>query len=135
MAYKFQLGTAKLSGSIIPTDDDAFDLGEAGKEFQNLFIDGTANVDAINLAGTDITSDAGEINLLDGSSAGTVVNSKAVIYGASGQVNGTTVSSSAELKGQSLEIEIGQDIGARAAGDFTIVFPAAAASTAIIRIA
>lgn len=32
-----------------------------------------------------VTSTAAEINLLDGSSAGTIVNSKAVIYGAAGQ--------------------------------------------------
>ena len=37
------------------------------------------------------TSTATEINLLDGSQAGTVVNSKAVIYGASGEINATTL--------------------------------------------
>ena len=35
---------------------------------------------------TDVTSTAAEVNLLDGSVADTVVNSKAVIYGAAGQV-------------------------------------------------
>jgi len=50
-------------------------------------------VDATTLAigGTDVTSTAAELNLVDGSSAGTIVNSKAVIYGASGEVNGTTL--------------------------------------------
>jgi hypothetical protein len=63
-------------------------------------------VDATTLAigGTDVTSTAAELNILDGvtstaaelnlvdgSSAGTIVNSKAVIYGASGEVNGTTL--------------------------------------------
>ena len=38
-----------------------------------------------------ITSSAAELNLLDGSSAGTIVNSKGVIYGASGEVNATTL--------------------------------------------
>jgi len=38
-----------------------------------------------------ITSTVGELNLVDGSVAGTVVNSKAVIYGASGEVNATTL--------------------------------------------
>jgi len=40
---------------------------------------------------TGVTSTAAEINLTDGSSAGTIVNSKAVIYGASGEVNATTL--------------------------------------------
>jgi len=38
-----------------------------------------------------VTSTATEINLIDGSVAGTVVNSKAVIYGAAGEVNATTL--------------------------------------------
>jgi len=38
-----------------------------------------------------VTSTAAELNLVDGASAGTVANSKAVIYGASGEVNATTL--------------------------------------------
>ena len=38
-----------------------------------------------------VTSTAAEINLVDGSAAGTVANSKAVIYGSSGEVNATTL--------------------------------------------
>ena len=43
------------------------------------------------IASLGITATAAELNLIDGSSAGTIVNSKAVIYGASGQVNATTL--------------------------------------------
>jgi hypothetical protein len=38
------------------------------------------------IGGTAVTSTAVEVNLLDGSTADTVVNSKAVIYGAAGQI-------------------------------------------------
>jgi hypothetical protein len=38
-----------------------------------------------------VTATAAELNLLDGSAANTVVNSKAVVYGSSGQVQATTV--------------------------------------------
>lgn len=38
-----------------------------------------------------VTSTAAEINLLDGASAGTIVNSVAVVYGAAGEVNATTL--------------------------------------------
>ena len=38
-----------------------------------------------------VTSTATELNLVDGSSAGNIVNSKAVIYGSNGEVNATTL--------------------------------------------
>jgi len=44
-----------------------------------------------NPGSTSITSTPAELNLLDGSSASTVVNSKGVIYGSSGQVAATTI--------------------------------------------
>ena len=43
------------------------------------------------VGGTAVTSTAAELNLLDGSTAGTVVNSKGVVYGSSGEVAATTV--------------------------------------------
>lgn len=48
-------------------------------------------IDTSTLSDFGVTSTAGELNLLDGSGAGTIVNSKGVIYGASGQVNATTL--------------------------------------------
>ena len=61
--------------------------------------DGTGKVEvhtinagtSLEIGGTAVSSNAGELNLVDGSSAGTVVNSKAVIYGSSGEVNATTL--------------------------------------------
>jgi hypothetical protein len=38
-----------------------------------------------------VTATATELNLIDGSIAGTIVNSKAVVYGAAGEVNATTL--------------------------------------------
>ena len=38
-----------------------------------------------------VTATAAELNLIDGSAAGTIANSKAVIYGSSGEVNATTL--------------------------------------------
>ena len=49
----------------------------------------TATATEINSALDGITSTYAELNLLDGSSAGTVVNSKAVIYSGSGAIAGT----------------------------------------------
>jgi hypothetical protein len=62
------------------------------------------DISTLTLNGTNVTADANELNkldgvtsttaelnLLDGSVANTVVNSKAVVYGSSGEVQATTV--------------------------------------------
>ena len=52
---------------------------------------GEISVTTLDIGGTNVTSTAAELNLIDGSSASTIVNSKAVIYGSSGEVNATTL--------------------------------------------
>lgn len=49
-----------------------------------------ATLDNLTLGNTAVTSDAGELNLLDGAAAETIANSKAVIYGNIGEVTGST---------------------------------------------
>jgi hypothetical protein len=44
---------------------------------------------SLNDGTTTLTSTAAELNLVDGSTAGTILNSKAVIYGSGGEVNAT----------------------------------------------
>lgn len=56
-------------GAIVPITDNDIDLGTSSLEFKDLYVDGTANVDAINLDGTLITSTAAELNILDGVTA------------------------------------------------------------------
>ena len=59
-------------------------------EWNKLIVNGsTIDVAALELSSTAVSSTAAELNLIDGSSAGTIVNSKAVIYGSGGEVNGT----------------------------------------------
>lgn len=48
-------------------------------------------IDTSSLTDFGVTSSSAELNLLDGSAAGTIVNSKGVIYGSSGEVNATTL--------------------------------------------
>jgi hypothetical protein len=38
---------ADVNSSIIPNTDDTFDLGSSGQEWRNLYLDGTANIDAL----------------------------------------------------------------------------------------
>jgi hypothetical protein len=51
-------------------------------------VSGLVKADFTKLAAVD--ADAGELNLLDGAAADTIVNSKAVIYGSSGEVNASS---------------------------------------------
>jgi len=41
------VNTVQLSGSFLPKTTNAFDLGEVGKEWKDLYIDGTANIDTL----------------------------------------------------------------------------------------
>jgi hypothetical protein len=132
MAYKFQLGAAKLSGSIEQTDGSSikaqteFQIGSVAVSETELGIlegasvstaelnyldnddleaadmqklaDLTATAAELNLMDgvvattieinklSGLTADTSELNLVDGSSAGNVASSKAVIYGASGEI-------------------------------------------------
>jgi len=174
MAYKFQLGAARLSGSLtqegdITVEDGGItipngstigpaavdDLITLSSDGDLTFKDGAydfdiASHDATNglkLGGTLVTSTAAELNLLDGSGADTIVNSKAVIYGSAGEVNASTfhisgqevidgsgnaalgnvevdgyVSASSYVSASALDIENGAQIGGNidSSGDLTV---------------
>ena len=53
-------------GAIVPITDNDVDLGTSSLEFKDLYVDGTAYVDAINYNGTAISATAAELNILDG---------------------------------------------------------------------
>ena len=53
-------------GAIVPVTDDDIDLGTSSLEFKDLYIDGTAYLDAISFNGTVISATASELNTLDG---------------------------------------------------------------------
>jgi len=81
-------------GVIEPTTDDDIDLGSSSKEFKDLYLDGTAYVDAINYDGTAITATAAELNLMDGgTSAGTtaVAGGDGIVTNDGGTMRQTTV--------------------------------------------
>ena len=84
-----------ISGNTVFSDDSSahdFDIGSHN------------GTNGLKLGGTLVSSTAAELNLLDGSSAGTVTNGKAVIYGSAGElavgasklaIGGVTVTSTA----------------------------------------
>jgi hypothetical protein len=65
--------------------------------FTNTFA-GTVNVTGtLQISSTAVTSSAAELNLVDGSVANTVVNSKAVIYGSAGEVAASSLSTTGNV--------------------------------------
>jgi hypothetical protein len=57
---------ADVNSSIIPNTDDTFDLGSSGQEWRNLYLDGTANIDALVADTVDING-----GTIDGVTLGT----------------------------------------------------------------
>jgi hypothetical protein len=72
-------------GAIVPVTDDDIDLGASGAEFKNLWIDGTANIDALVSAAVTLTG---------GTIDGTVIGGTTPAAGSF-----TTVSSSGGITG------------------------------------
>ena len=60
---------ADVDSSIIPDDDDTYDLGSSSQQWRNIFIDGTAEIDTLAIDGTTVTATAAELNILDGVTA------------------------------------------------------------------
>ena len=63
--------SADVDSNIIPDDDDTYDLGSSTKEWQDLFIDGTANIDTL---------------AADTAAIGDLTDNRVVIAGSSGEL-------------------------------------------------
>tara|TARA_R110002096_G_scaffold435912_1_gene664178 strand:+ start:2452 stop:4728 length:2277 start_codon:yes stop_codon:yes gene_type:complete len=55
--------------SFHPKTDDTYDLGSATNEWKDLYVDGIAYIDAVDLAGVSITATGTELNYMDGVTA------------------------------------------------------------------
>jgi len=75
----------EVDSDIIPDDDGTFDLGSASKEWQDLFIDGTANIDALVADTADINGGTIDGAVIGGASAaaitGTAITGTSFVIG------------------------------------------------------
>lgn len=81
-------------GAIVPVTDNDIDLGASGTEFKDLFIDGTANIDALVADTADINGGTIDGVTIGGASAGAVTTSSLVATTAdinAGTVDGTVI--------------------------------------------
>ena len=76
---------ADVDSSIIPDDDDTYDLGSSSQEWRNLFIDGTANIDSLVADTADINGGTVDGAVIGGSSAaaitGTTITGTSFVIG------------------------------------------------------
>jgi hypothetical protein len=95
MATTIKLKNGSGAPTTLAKSEPAFDLTNnrlyTASNTSNTIVEVGTNPSSLSIAGTAVTSTAAELNLLDGSSAGTVVNSKGVVYSGAGQVKGTTL--------------------------------------------
>ena len=103
--------TGRFDSSLIPLSDDAVDLGASGNEWRHLFVDGTAEIDALNVSGvgTVTTVRTGTIQASDGTSAITIADStgNVTLNGSLTVLGSQTVVNTETLKVEDSLIEIG----------------------------
>ncbi len=82
----------EVDSDIIPDDDGTFDLGSSSKEWQDLFIDGTANIDSLVADTADINGGTIDGAIIGGASAaaitGTAITGTSFVIG-SADINET----------------------------------------------
>ena len=96
-------------GAIVPVTDDDVDLGASGLEFKNLYIDGTANLDALVSAAVTITGGS-----IDGTTIGQTT--PAAIAGTT--IGGTVITASTQFTGDVVGNVTGNSTG-NLTGDVT----------------
>lgn len=114
-------GSGFMSGS-----NNLSDVADPAASLVNLGL--TATAAELNVL-DGVTSSTSELNLLDGSVANTVVNSKAVIYGASGEITANQIDILAQGDLRLQDTTGGQYVALQAPGtvssSFTLTLPAA----------
>ena len=85
--------TAKMTGDLTPSQDGSYDLGASGAEWEDLHIDGTANIDTLiadtaAISGGSITGGTGSFTTLAVTS-GTTIAMNGYTVGTNGKGNRT----------------------------------------------
>ena len=103
--------TGRFDSSLIPLSDDAVDLGTSSNQWRHLFVDGTAEIDALNVSGvgTVATVRTGTIQASDGTAAITIADStgNVTLNGSLTVLGSQTVVNTETLKVEDSLIEIG----------------------------
>ena len=110
----------EVDSDIIPDDDGTYDLGSASKEWQDIFIDGTANIDTLVADTADINGGTIDGAVIGGASAaaitGTAITGTSFVIGSANiaeaeleQIDGVTAGTVAASK--AVVVDANKDIG------------------------
>jgi hypothetical protein len=110
----------EVDSDIIPDDDGTYDLGSASKEWQDIFIDGTANIDTLVADTADINGGTIDGAIIGGASAaaitGTAITGTSFVIGSANiaeaeleQIDGVTAGTVAASK--AVVVDANKDIG------------------------
>ena len=110
----------EVDSDIIPDDDGTYDLGSASKEWQDLFIDGTANIDTLVADTADINGGTIDGAVIGGASAaaitGTAITGTSFVIGSANiaeaeleQIDSVTAGTVAASK--AVVVDANKDIG------------------------
>ena len=106
---------ADVNSNIIPNTDDAYDLGTATQEWRNIFIDGTAHIDTLDIdENATITGTLGVTNTVTfndtlGVTGATTLNSTLGVGGVTTLNDQLNVNAPVEIAGASSFIHLPDD--------------------------
>lgn len=102
--------TADVASHITPDTDDTYDLGSASKEWRNLYIDGTANIDSLVADTADINAGTIDNTTIGGTTAAAGTFSSLVATTAdinAGSIDNTTIGATTASTGNFSTLSIG----------------------------
>jgi len=83
---------AEVDSHVVPNTDDTYDLGSASKEWRNLYLDGTANIDSLVADTADINGGTIDGTTIGGTTAaaitGTTITGTSLVGPLTGNVTG-----------------------------------------------
>ena len=112
---------ADVNSHIIPNTDDTYDLGSSGQQWRNLYVDGTANIDAL-------VADTADIN--GGSVDGATIGANSASTGNFTTLNATTTTLDSTTIDGPLDLNGAADISGNVVTSGTLVTGTALTTTA-----
>jgi hypothetical protein len=108
--HKFT-GSMMISGNITPSNDDKFDLGSSGAEWNDLYIDGTAHIDSAQIGQLGAALDANNqaitnVDINSGNIDGATIATSDITVGADKTLdvqNGTLTLANNQISGDKVE--------------------------------
>jgi hypothetical protein len=125
---------AEIDSNLVPNTDDTYDLGSSTKEWRNLYIDGTANIDSLVADTADINAGTIDNTTIGGSTAAAGTFSSLVATTAdinAGSIDNTTIGATTASTGNFSTLSIAGTAITATAAELNIMDGVTATATEI----